>query len=127
MNLSDFVKECVKYADGFELREKDYGFLREPDGDCFFELKDLENHIDDLTFWKITYPLLIQLTIDGINKKCEGDSAFFITQSRDNISVNRINRAYHHRIWIDSSVSTIEAKRIVLEYVFERKAIDANN
>ena len=61
----DFIKWLADYADGFSITEN--GWLREPDEDCYTNLENEEDLGNDL-FVKITYPLLLQRAIEGINK-----------------------------------------------------------
>ncbi len=65
MNIN-FIKWLVEYADGFDWEEQEgHLFITAPDG-----MKRTLILWTDFSNWhKVYYPLLLQRTIEGINKK----------------------------------------------------------
>ena len=95
MNKIEFIQECCKYAKGFEVSimgNEEIGYVTTIDIEklvsfgmgAILEDGDLESY----NYWiKIYYPLLLQRTIEGINKSTQSFRVIKIIQRADRLLI----------------------------------------
>lgn len=108
----DFIKKCCEFAEGFEY-----------DGDCEpapdlvkYDIYIMQADSPKLFSGNMLYPLLLQRTIEGINKTSDWHLEYYIHRI---VMGNKIEPVLR-QVDIYKCNSIDEAKRKALEYVFER-------
>ena len=114
MNI-DFIKKCVPYADGFEIKlyhSDNQNMIKGPDGMGFY----LSQLNESKTFKKVYYPRLITKAIEGINR---GDE-YLIYQDFSEIHIEHNTDCNVDEYYPFEDYKSIDAaKTAALEYIFK--------
>lgn len=119
MDDIDFIKKCMAYTEGFDLQYFDDEWCFGVDGSVMF-------HIESVDFEKGYYRLLLQETIEGINKGWSENREIGTIKQFSYDIVTELTQLEEGRksYGFEEYGSIIKAKRAALEYVFKQKSKD---
>ena len=112
----DKIKWMVGYAEGFEI-EKDQ--VNDP-ANFIYTLDNLVPEYKKDTWELNVYPLLLQRTIEGVNKISE---TYWIISDNRCLKVRPDDKEF----WHEEYDSIDRAKEQSLEYIYEQEKINENN
>jgi len=112
------IKECCKYAEGWEYKKRDglEDRVKSPDGNIM-----LKEDYDSKDWGTLYYPLLLQSVIEGINREHLNDDKYpSITIDSTGIKISYSSQNYYDEVIdFDDYDLIIEAKESAINYVMD--------
>ena len=112
------IKDCCKYAEGWEYKKIDglEDRVKSPDGNIM-----LKEDYDSKDWETLYYPLLLQSVIEGINREHLNDDKYpSITIDSTGIRIRYHRQDYYDEVIdFDEYDSIIEAKEATINHVIE--------